>query len=71
MFSVKQMPATKTFSGKKYDLVAEMFETRAAVEKAAKFYAPMYLTKIVPTQYKGLNARYYALYARERKVPKK
>ena len=71
MFTVKPMPAVKAFNGKKYDLVAETFETKAGAEKAAKFYAPLYLTKIVPHQYKGIKQRYYALYARERKVPKK
>jgi hypothetical protein len=66
MFTVKPMPKTKMYNKKKYDLVAETFDTKASAEKAAKFFAPMYYTKIVPHQYEGIKLRYYALYVREK-----
>jgi len=66
MFKVTPMPKTKTVAGKKFEIFAEGFETKTSVDKAAKFVAPAYHTKIVHYQHEGINKRYYALYVRER-----
>jgi len=64
MFTIKESTKTKTFNGKKFELAVEGFKSKAEAEKSAKFYSPVYYTRIDPRKYKGISKVFYNLYVR-------